>query len=257
MTAPFPPGSAPAAPAAGRALAGTMLAAGLLLVLAKAALLVQAVIAWSGPTLELAEAAPIPWPRELPEPAAGPAEPPPATAGPVASEPAANPGLDPAPPSAEPEPMPPAAPALLALTPGQLDAAEIAALQQLAARRAQLDERARQLDTREVLIERALARLDEQLDRLGRLKAAVEALIAQHQRQEDGRLAELVKIYETMKPKAAAEIFDQLELPVVLDVVSRMRAAKSAAVLAEMDPATAKQITAELARRAELPELEG
>ncbi len=55
-----------------------------------------------------------------------------------------------------------------------------------------------------------------------------------------------------MKPKAAAEIFNRLEMPILIRVVERMRAPKSADVLARMDPAKAKQVTAELAKRTEL-----
>ena len=43
--------------------------------------------------------------------------------------------------------------------------------------------------------------------------------------------------YETMKPKAVAEIFDRLELPILIRVVERMRGAEAADVLARMDPA--------------------
>ena len=53
---------------------------------------------------------------------------------------------------------------------------------------------------------------------------------------------------------SAAEIFDRLEMPVLIRVVERMREAKSADVLARMDPVKAKQVTTELARRTELLE---
>ena len=79
-------------------------------------------------------------------------------------------------------------------------------------------------------------------------------MVGAHDAAEEARLASLVKIYETMKPKAAAEIFDRLEMPVLIAVVERMREAKSADVLARMDPVKAKQVTSELARRSELLE---
>ena len=55
-----------------------------------------------------------------------------------------------------------------------------------------------------------------------------------------------------MKAKAAAEIFDRLEMPVLIRVVERMREPKSADVLARMDPVKARQVTTELARRTKL-----
>ena len=56
---------------------------------------------------------------------------------------------------------------------------------------------------------------------------------------------------------SAAEIFDRLEMPVLIRVVERMREAKSADVLARMDPVKAKQVTTELARRTKLLEARG
>jgi flagellar motility protein MotE (MotC chaperone) len=102
----------------------------------------------------------------------------------------------------------------------RLSQGEIEVLHQLAERRA------------------ALERREQQLDRHAALLATAEA--------------DLVKIYETMKPKAAAEIFNRLEMPILIRVIERMRAPKSVDVLARMEPAKAKQVTAELARRTEL-----
>jgi flagellar motility protein MotE (MotC chaperone) len=130
----------------------------------------------------------------------------------------------------------------------RLSQSEIEVLHQLAERRAALERRERQLDRHAALLAIAEADLAAQLERLERLRAEIAATVAAH----DAELADLVKIYETMKPKAAAEIFNRLEMPILVQVVERMRAPKSADVLARMDPAKAKQVTAELARRTEL-----
>ena len=63
----------------------------------------------------------------------------------------------------------------------------------------------------------------------------------------------LVKVYENMKPKDAARIFEKLDMPVLLQVVERMKEQKLAAVLAEMDPGKAKSVTIELATQHQLP----
>ena len=171
------------------------------------------------------------------EPAAGPEQPPPA--------PSAAPRSAPARGSDAPGPN---------LDPLRLTASEMALLHQLAARREALDQRARRLDQREALIETAAASLEAQIARLAELRAEIGAVVERHDAAEEGKLTSLVKIYETMKPKAAAEIFDRLEMPVLIRVVERMREAKSADVLARMDPVKAKQVTTELARRTRLLE---
>jgi flagellar motility protein MotE (MotC chaperone) len=171
----------------------------------------------------------------LPEPAAGPDLPPPDA--PLAQAPATPPG----PGASDPR-----------VDPARLTASEMALLHQLAARREALDQRARALDQREALIATAQASLEAQITRLAELRAEITAVVERHDAAEDGKLTSLIKIYETMKPKAAAEIFDRLEMPVLIRVVERMREAKSADVLARMDPVKAKQVTTELARRTKL-----
>jgi flagellar motility protein MotE (MotC chaperone) len=174
----------------------------------------------------------VPWPTFLPEPAAGPDE------------------ADPAPPLTDRE-----------FTPdfdvSDLTEGESVALQQLAARRRELDERERMLDMRAELNGQAEERLDQQIGRLADLKNQLETLLKGLDEAEELKIARLVKIYETMKPKAAAEIFNRLEIPILLHVVERMKEAKSAVVLGKMDPVVAKRITTELARKKERPTLLG
>jgi flagellar motility protein MotE (MotC chaperone) len=50
-----------------------------------------------------------------------------------------------------------------------------------------------------------------------------------------------------MKPKDAARIFEELEMDTLLPVTERMNERKLAPVMAEMNPAKAKDITEQLA----------
>lgn len=169
----------------------------------------------------------VPWPSVLPEPAAGPEND-------LASAPVDNlPSFD-----------------LSELTEG-----EKVALQQLMSRREALDEREEMLDMRAELNGRVEVKLDQQIAKLTELKNRLEDLIKGLDETEELKLARLVKIYETMKPKAAAAIFDRLEIPILLHVIERMKETKSAAVLEKMSPAIAKRITTELARKKERPTL--
>lgn len=169
----------------------------------------------------------VPWPTILPEPAAGP----------EGEEMSADVA------SAEDD--------VTTLTPGQ-----VTALKQLAARRRALDEREQLLDIRAELNGQTEARLDKQIEQLSSLKEQIEALVTTLDETEEIKLARLVKIYETMKPKAAAEIFNRLDMSVLIHVVERMKEAKSAVVLGKMNPAIAKRVTTELARKKERPLLD-
>ncbi|MCZ4280488.1 hypothetical protein O4H49_06850 [Kiloniella laminariae] len=130
---------------------------------------------------------------------------------------------------------------------------EVVLLQSLSARREQLDERERGVEQREILLLAAEQRIDEKIVELGKLQKTIEGLIVQHDAQSDEQMTSLVKIYESMKPKDAARIFEELDMVVLLEVVERMKERKTAPILASMNPKKAKEVTLELAQRRSLP----
>jgi flagellar motility protein MotE (MotC chaperone) len=143
---------------------------------------------------------------------------------------------------------------------GQRDASlyspqEIEILQSLAQRRQELDKRDGQFDQREAMLQAAEQRINEKIAKLQEMQAAIDASFKKEDNLDDAKLKSLVKIYETMKPKEAARIFDQLDMPILLDVMERMKERNTAPILAGMDPAKAKTVTAALAARHPTPAL--
>ncbi|MEX2642448.1 MAG: hypothetical protein WD270_03280 [Acetobacterales bacterium] len=136
-------------------------------------------------------------------------------------------------------------------------AAEIELLQDLSARREELARRENELVLQEAMIQAAEQRIQLKIDELKNLQVSIQGLLQQHGEEEEQQLRRLVKIYESMKPDEAARIFEQLDMDVLLDVVERMREARVAPVLAEMDPLRAKTVTMHLAERRQLPERGG
>lgn len=130
---------------------------------------------------------------------------------------------------------------------------ELELLQKLSVRRDALDMRERELDMREGLLKAAEQALQARNAELAALRTKIEAATTTFKKGEDEKLDSLVKIYETMKPKDAARIFDELEIGVLVDVLKRMKEVKSAQILASMDPARARNITTRLAERQSLP----
>ena len=133
-------------------------------------------------------------------------------------------------------------------------ASEADVLESLATRREQLDARERDLDMREKLIAAAEKRVEERIVELKAIEANIEAMFGKRDEQEEAQPASLVKTYEAMKPAGAAQIFNTLEINVLLDVLSRIKPAKAAPILAAMNPERAQEVTVELARRYKLPE---
>lgn len=154
------------------------------------------------------------------------------------------------------EPPPQAAPAP---TPEQRAEREL--LQALRARRAELDAREQALAAREAVAEALEKRATQRLEEAAALaRQAVAAAPAEGDRAERERLErersareeagwrQMVKLYEAMRPRDAAAVFDELDLAVLVPLVDRMRKAKAAPVLGAMRPERARALTAELAR---------
>jgi len=125
--------------------------------------------------------------------------------------------------------------------PFSLSDAEIGLLQSLAERRKELDLRASQLEQREALLLAVERRIDEKVEGLKVLQRSI-------QDETEDQYKSLVKIYENMKPKDAARIFEELNMAILLPVTERMKERKLAAVLAKMNTTKAMTLTTQLAQ---------
>jgi flagellar motility protein MotE (MotC chaperone) len=132
--------------------------------------------------------------------------------------------------------------------------AQLQLLEDLAKRREMLNAREKALDAREAMMKAAEKQIDEKVSELSQLKKQIEQLLGQQDAEENNRIMSLVKIYEGMKPKDAATIFNQMGMPVLLKVVSRMSERKVAPILAAMDTGKANELTLQLTEMKKLPE---
>jgi flagellar motility protein MotE (MotC chaperone) len=135
--------------------------------------------------------------------------------------------------------------------PGQPSGAERAILERLQERRQELDTRARELDIRESLIKAAEKRMEGQLTELKETEARITVATQQKDDAQAARFKGLVTMYENMKPRDAAKIFDRLDSGVLLDVASKIEPRKMADILAQMSPDSAQRLTVELASQAQ------
>lgn len=126
---------------------------------------------------------------------------------------------------------------------------EIDVLQKLSVRREALEGRQKDLDLRENLVKAAEARIDKKIAEMKTLQTNIEGMLKQVDRQDEEKMKSLVKIYETMKPKEAANILSTLELPVQMGVLGRMKESKVAPILAAMEISKAQAVTDAMAAR--------
>ncbi len=165
----------------------------------------------------------------------------------------------------EPPKVPDGQPVQLSSVPGP-SASERAILEHLQERRQELDKRSRELDIREGLIAEAEKRVQSKLDEIKSAQLELKTAEQKKDEAEVERFKGLVTMYETMKPRDAAKIFDRLDVSVLLQVASQISPRNMAEILAQMSPERAEKLTVELAKRAEaspkganadLPKIEG
>jgi flagellar motility protein MotE (MotC chaperone) len=147
-----------------------------------------------------------------------------------------------------------------------VSASERALLERLQARRQELEARAREIDIRENLLKSAEKRIQGKVEELKAVESRIGTATEQKKEAEDARLKGLVTMYESMKPKDAAKVFDRLEMPVLFEIASKIAPRKMSDILGLMSPEAAERLTVEMARRAggdksaaatELPKIEG
>ena len=133
---------------------------------------------------------------------------------------------------------------------------ELEVLQKLAQRREELDVRERKIEQQAAVLKAAEAQIDAKVAKLRELEEAIKKLVGVYDEKERERLTNLVKIYSTMKPKDAARLFNDMEMDLLTRIFEGMKEAKSAPILAAMEPAKATALTSELANRKALPGFE-
>ncbi len=144
--------------------------------------------------------------------------------------------------------------------------AERAILERLQERRQEIEAHARELEIRDGLLKAAEKRLETRLAELKEIEARVSTAVQNKDDADASRFKGLISMYENMKAKDAAKIFDRLELNVLVQVTSQINPRRMSDILGQMSPETAERLTVELASRAatekapavvQLPKIQG
>jgi flagellar motility protein MotE (MotC chaperone) len=144
--------------------------------------------------------------------------------------------------------------------------AERALLERLQEKRQTLEARARELDMRESLIKAAEKKLEAETAAQKAEDAKGGSTAKDRAAADEARFKGVVTMYEAMKPKDAAKIFDRLDARVLLEVASQIKPQRMSEIMAQMSPENAERLTVELASRggaergfnpASLPKIEG
>jgi flagellar motility protein MotE (MotC chaperone) len=143
---------------------------------------------------------------------------------------------------------------------------ERAILERLQSRRQELEARAREIDIRESLLKAAEKRIESKVEELKAVESRITTATEQKTESDAARFKGIITMYEGMKPKDAAKVFDRLEMSVLFEIASQIAPRKMSDILGLMSTEAAERLTVELARRAgsdksasasDLPKIEG
>jgi flagellar motility protein MotE (MotC chaperone) len=130
---------------------------------------------------------------------------------------------------------------------------EKAILERLAERRTELDTYQQELELRASLVDAAEKKIAERQATLEALETQISTLVDQRTAMETGQFAGIITLYENMKPKDAANIFNSLDMEVLLRVAKGMNPRKMSPILAAMDATRAQELTVRMAALADQP----
>src|SRR5882762_3930161 len=138
-----------------------------------------------------------------------------------------------------------------------VSASERAILERLQSRRQELEARAREIDIRENLLKAAEKRIESRVEEMKAVESRITTATGQKAETDAARFKGIITMYEGMKPKDAAMVFE---------IASQIAPRKMSDILGLMAPEAAERLTIEMARRAgsdksaavvELPKIEG
>lgn len=129
---------------------------------------------------------------------------------------------------------------------------EMKILQELSNRRQELEKTEESLNMKANVLKATENKLEQKVIELKSLQDQVSELMRGYSEQEDAKYRSLVKIYENMKPREAAKIFDELEMDMLVSIITRMKEARSAPIIASMHPTKAKELSIELTKHKSL-----
>lgn len=126
---------------------------------------------------------------------------------------------------------------------------EIQMLQSLLERKSQLEKEETHLHQKSGELKVITEQINQKITHLSALQENLKKLLHEYNSQDQQKNRNVAKIYEDMKPKDAARIFEILDMPMILDMMENMKESKISSILSNVKPEKAKEITARFLER--------
>lgn len=116
-------------------------------------------------------------------------------------------------------------------------------LSTLSEREKEINKKQVNLDSREKIVKALEKQLVQKAEDLEKLKIAVESLSKDHNAGKDKNFKNLLITYESMKPAAAAKVFNELPMDTLLGIVKNMNPKKLSLIMSVMAVDKVKSLT--------------
>ncbi len=141
---------------------------------------------------------------------------------------------------------------ILELTNGEFNNGTIKTLENLQKRREEIEKREEWLKVKETALTAINLDIEAKVENLQQLQIKLKTMLQEYEKRENSKIMRLVRVYETMKSKDAAKIFDELQGDILVDIAESMKEAKLAAIVADMIPEKAKNLSIALANKRQI-----
>ncbi|WP_194966320.1 MotE family protein [Rickettsia endosymbiont of Cardiosporidium cionae] len=126
---------------------------------------------------------------------------------------------------------------------GDMSDSELEILKSLSNRRQVLEKNSQKLSVQQSFLNATVEKINKKFSEMQELVDQLRSLVEKDNKQNSENIIRLTKVYETMKPKEAAQIFNTMEIDDLVKIVSYMKEVKIAPILASMDRAKAKELS--------------
>ncbi|PIR37869.1 MAG: hypothetical protein COV35_08040 [Alphaproteobacteria bacterium CG11_big_fil_rev_8_21_14_0_20_39_49] len=125
-------------------------------------------------------------------------------------------------------------------------------LENLANRRKELEDWSKSIAMKENILNATEKKINHKMDELKELKQEISRLLEEYNEKENKKIIRLVKIYENMKPQNAAQVFESMDIQIIVEIAGKMKEANLAKIMDKMNVEKAKVITEKLAMQRKL-----
>lgn len=121
------------------------------------------------------------------------------------------------------------------------------ALEDLKQKRSELAAKAHELAQKENELKAAKTALEEELKKISAVRDEIEKMQSLNKKDQEEKVGKLVEAFETMSPKAAAQLLASIDEVLAVEAMGRISTQKLAKIMNIMDPGALSKLTEKLA----------